>query len=390
MKDIKSIAALNGAAFFLMFGVGMIVAILPRKMLALSDSAAQVGAMAAAFAIPFILFQLPIGRLSDRYGCKWFLVGGYMVCAAAGLIFYASNSSYAVLAGRMIQGIGEAPVWALAPALLSIRYRQRKALVMGWYNAAIHLGLMSGSLSGVLLSRFWHGSEAFLLFSIMSALGGLGIGVWVDSSNPAKTSLGTMRKYDDLGALLKNRILLLVFLGILLYGIGYGLFLTIIPAFLIQAKQASPDTVGYFFTLFYIAISGAQIIVGPIADRFGRMIPMVGGILTAAVGMFGFPHLPLPAALFILTFAGGGLGVFLVASLAFINDQVSVQFKGTVSGAFYLFWGFGFFAGPLLMGVAGDMNRYSEGFFVMGLLYGLLAAMLLPRARIPVKTSNDT
>ena len=70
MKDLKSIGALNGAVFILMFGVGMIVALLPRKMLDLSDSAFQVGALASAFAIPYIVFQLPIGRLADRYGYK--------------------------------------------------------------------------------------------------------------------------------------------------------------------------------------------------------------------------------------------------------------------------------------------------------------------------------
>lgn len=380
MKDLKSIGALNGAVFILMFGVGMIVALLPRKMLDLSDSAFQVGALASAFAIPYIVFQLPIGRLADRYGYKWFLVGGYLICALAGLIFYASSSSQTVLFGRMIQGIGEAPVWALAPALLSIMYPQNKARVMGWYNASLHLGLMSGSLTGVLMSRFWFGSEAFLMFSTLSALGGLWIGFGVDSRPPGKTTLETMGRIGDLRVLLRNRTLLVVFLGILLYGIGYGLYLTIIPAFLIQSKQATADTVGYFFTLFYIAISVAQIIIGPIADRFGRMIPMLGGLLAAAIGMFLFPHLALPAALSILAFSGCGLGVFLVASLAFINDQVSDQFKGTASGAFYLFWGFGFFAGPMLMGFAGDANRYWEGFFVMGLLYCLLVSMLLPTA----------
>lgn len=136
-----------------------------------------------------VLLQLPIGRLSDRYGYKWFLAGGYLICALAGLIFYASNSSQTVLLGRMIQGIGKAPVWALAPALLSILYPHNKALVMGWYNASLHLGLMSGSLTGVLMSRFWFGAEAFLLFSILSALGGLWIGVGVDSRRPGKTTL---------------------------------------------------------------------------------------------------------------------------------------------------------------------------------------------------------
>jgi MFS family permease len=83
-------------------------------------------------------------------------------------------------------------------------------------------------------------------------------------------------------------------------------------------------------------------------------------------------------AIAVLAFSGCGLGVFLVASLAFLNDQVSAAYKATVSGAFYLFWGLGFFLGPILMGIAGDAGAYTEGFAAMGVLYLLLAFMLLP------------
>jgi MFS family permease len=379
MNDKNSIFALNGAVFLLMFGVGMIVARLPDKILQLSGSVTQVGALAATFAISYILFQIPVGRLADRFGCKWFLAGGYFICAIAGLLFYSADTSVALLIGRMIQGIGEAPVWALAPALLSILYPRNKARVMGWYNASLHIGLMGGSLTGVLLSHIWHDTEAFLLFSALSALGGLWIGAAVCPQNvPRQKTLPAAGKMRDMHALLGNRSILIVFWGIFLYGIGYGLFLTIIPAFLIQAKQATADNVGYFFALFYTAISFAQIVIGPMADRIGRKIPMIAGMLVAALGMFTFPSLSLPLTLAVLALSGGGLGVFLVASLAFLNDQVSAAYKATISGAFYLFWGLGFFLGPILMGMAGDAGWYAGGFAVMGALYLLLAFLLLP------------
>lgn len=379
MNDKKSIIALNGSVFLLMFGVGMIVARLPDKILRLSGSVTQVGALAATFAVSYILFQIPVGRLADRFGCKWFLSGGYFVCALAGLLFYLADTATALLAGRLIQGIGEAPVWALAPALLSILYPRDKARVMGWYNASLHIGLMAGSLTGVLLSRIWHDAEAFLLFSGLSALGGLWIAAAVSPQTAQRQkTLPPTGKMRNMHALLGNRSILIVFWGILLYGIGYGLFLTIIPAFLIQTKQATADNVGYFFALFYTAISFAQIVIGPMADRIGRKIPMIAGMLVAALGMVAFPSLSLPPALAVLALSGCGLGVFLVASLAFLNDQVSAAYKATVSGAFYLFWGLGFFMGPILMGIAGDAGAYAGGFTVMGVLYLLVVFMLLP------------
>jgi hypothetical protein len=44
----------------------------------------------------------------------------------------------------------------------------------------------------------------------------------------------------------------------------------------------------------------------------------------------------------------------------------------------YLFWGLGFFLGPILMGLAGDAGAHAEGFAVMGALYLLPVLTLLP------------
>ncbi len=64
----------------------MIMAILPQKMIHLSKDASHVGYLASAFALTFILIQIPVGRLSDKFGVKPFLVTGYLVCAASGFV----------------------------------------------------------------------------------------------------------------------------------------------------------------------------------------------------------------------------------------------------------------------------------------------------------------
>jgi MFS family permease len=66
-----------------------------------------------------------------------------------------------------------------------------------------------------------------------------------------------------------------VLVGVLLYGAGYGVFITLIPAFLISAKSGNLIRVGVFFTLFYIALGMSQLIAGPVSDRYGRKPVMV-------------------------------------------------------------------------------------------------------------------
>lgn len=87
MSQLRILVTVNLAAFLLMVGVGMIVALLPARVLALSGSLAQVSYVAAAFAISYLLVQIPLGRLADRIGFKPFLNLGYGLCALSGLLY---------------------------------------------------------------------------------------------------------------------------------------------------------------------------------------------------------------------------------------------------------------------------------------------------------------
>jgi MFS family permease len=78
------IHGLYAAAFIQMVGVGLIVALLPSKVIALSGTMANVGLIASAFAVPFVLLQLPVGNLGDRFGHKRFLVAGYVIAGLTG------------------------------------------------------------------------------------------------------------------------------------------------------------------------------------------------------------------------------------------------------------------------------------------------------------------
>jgi len=99
MKAYVSAIALNGAVFLFMCGVGMMVALLPQRIITLSGSIADVGYLASAFAIPYILFQLPIGRLADRFGFKIFLSGGYFLCAGTGVFVLFCRPSLFIFGG---------------------------------------------------------------------------------------------------------------------------------------------------------------------------------------------------------------------------------------------------------------------------------------------------
>lgn len=374
MANKKTVIGINLSVFLLMVGVGLIVALLPDRILKLSASVSDVGILASAYAIPSVLLQIPIGNLSDRFGFKSFLIGGYLLSALTGFLYFFADTPNLYFGGRFLQGVAEVPIWALAPALLSIQYASEKGKYMGLYNASLHCGLTTGGLLSILVSRIWDGNEPFLLFAAMGILGGLITALFVENPNQKTIDKIIAVNTSGIGPLVADPTNLVVFSGITLYGAGYGIFITLIPAFLINAKDAAQTTIGVFFALFYITLSISQLFAGAWSDRNGRKPAMILGLLMAALGIAVFHQCPFPYFIVFLSIAGFGLGIFCVSSMAYLNERVPRSLKGTISGAFYFFWGAGYFFGPLLIGKVGSSINFQTSFLIFS---GLIMMQLM-------------
>jgi MFS family permease len=366
MSNNKTLISLNLAVFMMMLGVGMIMALLPQRIIDLTGSGATVGYLAAAFAISYILLQVPIGNLSDRWGFKFFLVSGYVLCAIAGGLYYFANRPHWYFIGRILQGAGEAPVWALAPALLSIKYAESKGKVIGIYNASIHVGLTLGPILGILLGQTLTGNQPFIFYALACLTGALIILLLIKNIKSEGLSKQQTLHFRSILTLLTTGQSLTALIGIALYGAGYGMFLTTIPAFLIRFKGFNQLWVSLFFTLFYVAISISQLITGGLSDKFGRKPFMTLGLMIAAIGCATFPGLSQPWISIVLTVSSLGLGVFYLSSMAHLNEIVPNSLKGTITGAYYLFWGIGFFFGPILIGKLSESNHSGLGYRLFG------------------------
>lgn len=377
MKNFKLLFVISFAAASLMVGVGLIVALLPQRVLALSGSISDVGLVASFFALSYLMVQLPAGYLADRLGVKFFLVVGYLLCSVSGLVFFFAIVPQTIFLGRFIQGAGEAPIWALGPALLSLAYPHAEGKVIGIYNAAIHAGLTLGPLIGIAFFPTGQSNIPFLLFAVLCALGGVITVLFLPKVVANRQLTRRAPRLGELVRVLCLRDPLLTLSGILLYGACYGIFLSVLPASLLLFKQFDSFDVGVFFALFYIAISVSQLIVGPLSDRHGRRVYMIVGLLMAASGIAIFDQFTLPLIYFPLVLTSLGLGVFCVSSMAHLNECVPDPLKGSISGSYYLFWGFGYFLGPLLVGMIANPTNPYVGYYLLAALVGVQALVMI-------------
>ncbi len=374
MSGLRSLVVVSLAASLLMIGVGMVVALLPQRVLDLSGSLRSVGYVASLFALSYLLVQLPIGSLADRLGVRPFLVLGYLLCCLSGLVFFYAGSPEAIFLGRFIQGAGEAPVWALGPALLSLAYPHAKGKVIGIYNASIHTGLTIGPLLGILLFPGGGGDLPFLLFAALCLSGGLTVLLFLPRAPfAASRSVSQKPRLRELAGLMVVRGPLAALAGVLLYGAGYGIFVSVLPGQLALTGGFDTVAIGIFFALFYAAISVAQLIVGPLSDRHGRHLYMIAGFAMAAVGFATFAPLPYPWTYAPLALASLGLGVYCVASMAYLNESVPERLRGTLSGSYYLAWGLGYFFGPIVVAQLGERMDLQAGYLLLAALLALQA-----------------
>lgn len=235
-----------------MLGVGAVVPLLPGIVAGLAGTPSAAGYLASAFAVSYVALQVPLGRLADRRGFRPFIALGYGLCGVSGILYFFGESLPAILFGRLLQGAGEAPVWALAPALLALRNPASKGKIIGTFNASLHLGLTLGPLLGLLMWNFGWRQSAFLFFSGMSAASALLVALFAEDRDPVPEEKTAAEKIDfrKAAAIARSGAVPSVLAGVVLYGAGYGLFVTTVPAFLIGVKGLSQGAVFFFFSLY--------------------------------------------------------------------------------------------------------------------------------------------
>jgi len=348
MQRAIPLAGLCLAVFLVMIGMGMVVVALPEKYLQSSGTLRSSGWLASSFALSYMLFQYPAGRRADKYGYRQVLACGCFLIAVSGAVYSFAQTPAAIYAGRFIQGAGEAPIWASAPALLGQRYPSMRGRVMGLYNAAFHIGLMLGPVIGARFSTTT-GIGPFPAFSSLS-LGALLIVLFtVRDSTPAHEETPAPAS----PAVGSNRSVWRMVCGLPLFGAVYGLFVSSFPVYLTTEAAFTQERLGTFFFSAYSGLAAGQLLAGTFSDRYGRTPFMAGGLWIISGGLVSFIMAPLLFANITAAASGFGLGVFAVSSMAFMNESYPDQRKGTASGMYYLAWGSGYFVGPLLVNLAG-------------------------------------
>ncbi|MFC4061110.1 MFS transporter, partial [Planomonospora corallina] len=145
----------------------------PALTAALDPSSVQLLWIIDVYSLVVAPLLLTFGTLGDRYGRKRLVLAGYLVFGAASACAAFAPTAPALIAARMLLGLGGAMIM---PATLSIirqvfTDRRERAIALGVWSAVAAAGAAAGPMiGGLLVEHFWWGAVFLINVPILMVL----------------------------------------------------------------------------------------------------------------------------------------------------------------------------------------------------------------------------
>jgi MFS family permease len=347
------------------------------------------------YVFTYALTAVAAGLLADRAGPAPVFAAGLWLSVLAFLSYPFLGSLAAVLAARVVQGVGGGLVYGTAPALVTLSLpRERHGRGLGLLAFGHGVGLTAGPIvGGALVGWGWPWVFVFRAPVAVAA------GVLAPLVLPRRPGTGAWRlpPRRDLAAPAVIQALVLAFLA---NGAQFSVWL-LAPFYLVSFRGLSATLGGLFFVLTPLGSAVAGPLGGLATDRLGRRAPMVLGLALEAAGLAALSRAgaetPLAVVALALLAVGLGLGAFQVPNLAQVMAAFPRGHQGAAGGLAMLGRTLGVVAGvqanALVFGAVeaghGPAAGFAAAFGVSAGVCALAAALAARPARMPAGTPGS-
>lgn len=349
----------NRPVLYLIFGVTL-TGILSNSLLAPAipnileefgrDNSAA-GVLVAAGSLPGIVVAPLIGILADRYGRRNVLVPCLLIFGIFGLAAASAPTYEMLLLARFAMGFGSAGMINLAVVLIGDYFpAEDRTKIIGRNSSVLTVGLAIVPLSSGLITDLAGWRWAMGLYSIALATGFMAFMV-LDGGRPTPT--GTIR--EQLGgagiALRNRRILTTLLVGILLFALVFGIFLTTLPNHLESEFGLSAAWRGVIIALPALPSTLVAFNLGKIQDRFGLGPTLLATSLSWAGAFALIAAAPVLGVVVLgALFYGAGEGALIPSLQSVAMDTAPPEHRGAVMAVWVGSARLGQTGGPLAAG----------------------------------------
>ncbi len=360
---------------------------LPRIQEAFGVSLTTVEWVVLAYLLVLGSLLLPFGRLGELAGFRRVYLAGFAIFTIASAMCGAAPGSEALVAFRVIQGIGAAMLQAMGPAIVARTFGPgERGRALGINAISVSIGLSLGPALGGFLTEFatWRA-----IFLVNVPVGILAI-LWSARILPEDRTASRVG-FDSPGAILSSvglfalllamvqgqswgwtsPVILGLLAGFVVAAAGFvavelraaepmldlalfrirafaagnaslvvafaGLFTAtfLLPFLLEQGSGFTPLEAGLLITPIPIATAIVAPFSGSLSDRIGPRVPASLGIATMTLGMVALAGLPtefaVPDLVWRLALVGVGQGLFMSPNSSAVLGAVPRARLGTAS-----------------------------------------------------------
>jgi MFS transporter, DHA2 family, methylenomycin A resistance protein len=311
------LAACTGAAALLQLDGTLITVALPSVAHGLKVSSASTAVILSAYFGAYAIVLLPGGALVDRFGARHLALAGLAVFAVGAGAGAVVPSIGALVATRVVQGIGAGLVSpaALAGAVSGFP-PERRGSALGIWGASAGVSNLLGPLLGGLLTVAFGWRANWWALVPLAGLAAAGIVRYVPAVVQGEQA-GTQ------GYTFNRVVFAATLVAALTFAVMIGCFYL---ASQYLQKAAGFSALGASSALVIVAflVGAAAPIAGRLVDEHGERVPAVLGFVLAGGGLaiLAIPGLPLASLVTILPLIPVGLGLgmlFVPTSRAALN-----------------------------------------------------------------------
>jgi len=265
------------------------------------------GLLLSSFFWSYALMQIPIGWSADRFNLRWLYAAAFTIWSFAQGLTGLASSLGALLAFRILLGIGESIYLPGGTKIVSLLFAPKeRGLPSGLFDFGTRTGLvLEGILVPWLLVHLgWR--RTFLLLGFTALLW---IGPWFAVFPRRLQAAGTNVAHPDLASVarsLLNRNLLGICLGFFCFDYYWYVLVTWLPDYLVTVRQLTIVQAGLYASLAFFTFGIAEPIGGWVADTLIRR---------------GWDETATRKGIVTIAFA---MGVFLIAAMRTAHTGIAI------------------------------------------------------------------
>jgi len=272
-----------------LLGIGIVINYLDRINISVATkpfehefhlTQTEMGIILSAYLWSYVLLQVPVGTLLDRFGVKWLVRIGTFVWALASYMTAIVSGLGLVILSRILLGAAEAPIFPGAAKATGYWFpTKERGLATSAFDAAAKFSNVIGIPLIAVAVTLWGWRSAFYLTGTLSLL--YCALFWIGYRDPSKSKrlapeertyiveggsqqegVTASNPLANLGFLLRQPKVWGLTLGFAAYGYSFYLFLSWIPGYLQTQLHMTVLSSGFYTIIPWVVATITDIVIG--------------------------------------------------------------------------------------------------------------------------------